>query len=160
MRNYYLTGALLAAALPTGYGQQLASASYTLRVYHRECTSCGDLEIDSGAVVVPPALRAEFVGAWQRSFGRPPSTINWTSRWEQNEYRVGNVRLDRDSTFDAMFLLPGRTRTDTIRNKYGAVYPWDFGRRYRVTGRIVGIEGLLLLFHVEKAALLPQRADD
>ena len=126
-------------------------------VHHSECTSCGDLEIDSGAVVVPPQLRNALLQHYQRVFGN--SFANWEKNWQDRKYIVGNVRIDSDSTFDAMYLLPGRTRTDTIYNQYGIINPWDFHRCYRVTGHVVGIRGLYLLFHVDKAMLLRKRID-
>jgi hypothetical protein len=157
MRSCFLILGLSGTVAAACYGQPLPAQRYTLLVRHGECTSCGDMEIDSGSVVVPLALRAEFVQNWQHQF-RNSAPGTQAKNWQDRNYQVGNVRIDNDSTFDAMYLLPGRLRNDDAG--YGWKTPWDFGRQYRVTGRVVGTRGLYLQFHVEKAVLLPNRTDD
>lgn len=131
------------------------SLKYTLLVHHDECTECGDFEIDSGEVSVPAFMRPAFIRA----------KMNWgvTRKWprrrivkmlEARSYQVGSVSLPSEAAFDSLFLLPGHQRGDTLKNKYGIVYPWDFDRRYRVTGEITGINRHYLVFHAKRAVLL------
>jgi hypothetical protein len=69
-------------------------------------------------------------------------------------YRLYTVRVASDSAFDSLFLLPGRTRDDTIMGS-----AWDFNRRYRATVEAVGMEGRYLTVRIRKAVRLADRKD-
>ncbi|MBF9221015.1 hypothetical protein [Hymenobacter ruricola] len=134
------------------------SLKHTLLVYHDECTECGDFEIDSGEVQVPVFMRPAFIQAKMNS----GVTRKWPRRrivkmLEARDYQVGSVALVSEAAFDSLFLLPGHHRDDTLKNKYGIVYPWDFDRRYRVTGEIIGIKAHYLQFKIHTATRITDR---
>ena len=150
-----------------------APALQTIVVRHNECTECGDFELDSGAVIIPLKLRSQYVkanarwysrfnGGWDGSVHKTDSVKDIRSqeaKLKLMRYRLYTVRLASESAFDSLFLLPGRTRDDTIKNSAGNVYPWDFNRRYRATVEVVGLEGRYLAVRVHKAVRLPDRKD-
>ncbi|GAA4354923.1 hypothetical protein GCM10023185_17240 [Hymenobacter saemangeumensis] len=127
---------------------------YTLREYHEECTECGDFQIDSGKVIIPLHMRETFINQAlksRRMRGRSKEEI--ADFYKSRGYTAG-LRLESEEAFDSLFLLPGHSRGDTLKNKYGVVYPWDFERQYRVTGMVTGMQWPYLQFKVIKAVLL------
>jgi hypothetical protein len=127
---------------------------YTLRVYHEECTECGDFEIDSGKVVVPVHLREQLIQNSMKSGAMRGWKYERVAEvYKSRGYEVGSLRLETDAEFDALFLLPGRTKEDTIRNSA----PWDFERKYRVTGVITGLKWQYVQFKVLKAVLIKKK---
>lgn len=148
--------------------EQDAPTSQTVVVHHDECTECGDFELDSGAVIVPLQLRSQYVRAnarWQffinKGWDNPTQKVDSLAIIRRQEakfrlmhYRLYTVRLASESAFDSLFLLPGRTRDDTIGGN-----AWDFNRRYRTTVEVVGMQGRYLTVRVRKAVRLADRKD-
>lgn len=157
---------------------QDAPALQTAVVHHDECTECGDFELDSGAVIIPLKLRSQYIqknASWSAHF-RGADSNGWGSAARKVDsadslksiknqsdklrfmrYRLYTVKLVNEAAFDSLFLLPGRTRDDTIRNSAGNIYPWDFNRRYRVMFGVIGMDGRYLMVRVRKAVRLPDR---
>jgi hypothetical protein len=148
--------------------EQEVPAWQTVVVHHDECTECGDFELDSGAIIIPLKLRPQYTRAnarWQSRISvawddstRKVDSIAYIRRQEAKlklmRYRLYTVRLASDSAFDSLFLLPGRTRDDTIMGS-----AWDFNRRYRATVEAVGMEGRYLTVRVRKTVRLADRKD-
>jgi hypothetical protein len=145
-----------------------APALQTVVVHHDECTECGDFEFDSGAVVVPLKLRPQYTRAnarwhsfinrgWDNSTQKVDSLTSirrQEAKLKLMRYRLYTVRVASDSAFDSLFLLPGRTRDDTVAGS-----AWDFNRRYRATVEAVGLEGRYLTVRVHKVVRLADRKD-
>lgn len=170
-KSVFYIASLFGILSATAKGEQRESGSrrteprqFSIVVYHAECTECGDFEIESGEVKVPLAFRERFLQAVANSPRSGPG--DYSTRYSRllaycnaTGWRVGNVKLASEAAFDKLFLLPGRTRTDTIKNKFGVVYPWDFNRRYRVTVEVVGIKWSYLTVRVRKAVRLSDRKE-
>lgn len=169
MRNRHLISWLLVASLALTSGTSILqpdsthakSQLFTIVVQHEECTECGDLEIESGEVVVPVALRERYLQAFANSprsgMGDYSDRYGRTlARCEARGWRVGNVKLESDKDFENLFLLPGKKPS----NSYGPEdNPWDFNRRYRATVEVVGIKWSYLTVRVRKAVRLADSRD-
>ena len=135
--------------------QQQAQQTVTLVVHHNECTSCEDLTVDSGTVRIPSHLRQEFIDnqlKYRRGgpqFSRDQLLKAYTSRG----YEVTELDLSSEAVFDSLFSVPGRTVT-LYKGATPASYPWDFDRKYRITGQIIAIQGKVPVFKIKRAVLL------
>lgn len=134
---------------------------FIIVVHHDECTECGDVEIESGEVKVPVALRERYLQAVVSSprSGRGDYQERYSrllARCNDMSWRVGNVKLASEKDFERLFLLPGKKPS----NSYDiSDNPWDFRRRYRVTVEVVGIKWSYLTVRVRKAVRLADRKD-
>jgi len=156
-----LAGLVGSASIPQ---QELTYAKpqlFTVVVHHDECTECGDIELDSGTVVVPTAMHERYLQAFANSPRSGPG--NYSDRYGRLSryhaaygWRVHNVKMASDKYFESLFLLSGKKPS----NSYGPEdNPWDFNRRYRVTVEIVGIKWSYLTVRVRKAVRLADRTD-
>lgn len=147
--------AFLVLKSTTAFSQVLKPDSegvYTLSVHHSECTDCADFEIENGAIQVPDRFWQSYF-QYKKTHTKSSQNIGLSERTRVN-YRVTDLMLENDSIFNSLFLLPGRTLNDTIRNNVGNIYPWDFTRHYRITGSIIGFREGYLIFRLRKATLL------
>jgi hypothetical protein len=134
---------------------QQAQQTVTLVVHHDECTSCEDLTVDSGTVRIPSHLRQAFIDNQlrYRRGGPQPSRDQLLAAYNSQGYAVSSLDLNSEAVFDSLFSVPGRTIT-LYQGATPESYPWDFDRKYRITGQIIAIQGKVPIFKIQQAVLL------
>ena len=134
---------------------QKPQQTVTLVVRHNECTSCQDLTVDSGTVRIPPHLRQEFIDNQlkYRRGGPPLSRNQLLEAYNSRGYEVSDLDLTSKAVFDSLFSVPGRTIT-LYAGATPESYPWDFDRKYRITGQVIAIQGKVPVFKIQRAVLL------
>ena len=128
--------------VPGSKTRQKPQRAVTLVVHHTECTSCEDVAVDSGTVRIPSPLRQAFVDNQlkYRRWGPQLSRAQLLEAYASRGYEVTELDLSSRAAFDSLFSVPGRTITIYPGSPL-VEYPWDFDRRYRITGQIIALDG-------------------
>jgi len=108
----------------------------TLIVRHQECTECSDLYIDSGTVFISSKVIAQFDSESKKNL-KDKDNIFYSQFKRLN---TSDLLLDNKNDFYKLW-------PDTVTWK-------DWGKKYRVTGRITEYKGMRLKFKLLDYKLL------
>jgi hypothetical protein len=135
--------------------RQKPQQTVTLVVRHNECTSCQDLTVVSGTVSIPSHLRQAFIDNQVNDRGPGPRlSRDELLEWHNSRgYEVTDLDLTSKAIFESLFSVPGRTIT-LYKGSPTFDYPWNFDRKYRITGQIIAIQGKVPVFKIQRAVLL------
>ena len=92
----------------------------TILISHHECTECLDAWVDSGTVYIPTYLALEIIKKYRQKSLALPSN--------QDLYLTGFKDITHYLFLDSS----------------------NYGKKYSVTGKVVGLTGLGLIFSIEK----------